>query len=166
MESRPYLVPQQLCICRLCDRRSKGGRYRQIRRKSRWETSTYQRWYLLPPYATGPFNVILGNDFAGRPEKDGQINGSSNPLTGLTKTAQKILAQQKNPACSTLFVGNLGFETKEEEIAALFGRLHPKLAKLSIKDATSQEEERLLGVRMGTFEDSGKCKGLVALFHR
>jgi len=83
-------------------------------------------------------------------------------LTGLTKTAKKILSQQKNPACPTLFIGNLGFETKEEEIAALFGRLHPKLAKRSVNPtAEDAEEERLLRVRMGTFEDSGKCKGSV-----
>lgn len=101
-----------------------------------------------------------GSDFTGRPEKDGGTSGSSNPLTGLTKTAKKILSQQKNPACATLFVGNLGFETKEDEIAALFGRLHPKLAKRSVKPvADDADQGRLLRVRMGTFEDSGKCKG-------
>lgn len=56
-------------------------------------------------------------------------------------------------------MGNLGFETKEVEIAALFGRLHPKLAKREVEPVIDAEEDRLLGVRMGTFEDSGKCKG-------
>jgi RNA recognition motif-containing protein len=73
--------------------------------------------------------------------------------------AKKILSQQKNPACATLFLGNLGFETKEEEIAALFGRLHPKLAKREIEPEVNAEMDHLLRVRMGTFEDSGKCKG-------
>jgi len=45
------------------------------------------------------------------------------------------------------------------EIAALFGRLHPKLAKREVEPAINAGEERLLRVRMGTFEDSGKCKG-------
>lgn len=95
-----------------------------------------------------------GSDFAGRPEKDRVSKASSAPLTGMTKTARKILSQQKNEACPTLFIGNLSFETKEEEIAALFGRVHPKLKKEG-----ESIEDRLLRVRMGTFEDSGKCKG-------
>ena len=106
-----------------------------------------------------PFYCFTGNDFAGRPEKDGSTSGTLNPLTGLTKTAKKILSQQKNQACATLFVGNLGFETKEVEIAALFGRPHPKSAKREVEPGISGEEDRLLRVRMGAFEDSGKCKG-------
>jgi RNA recognition motif-containing protein len=60
-------------------------------------------------------------------------------------------------------VGNLGFETKEVEIAALFGRRHPKLAKREVEPGINAEEDGLLRVRMGTFEDSGKCKGYVYL---
>ncbi|PVF96480.1 hypothetical protein CPB86DRAFT_816357 [Serendipita vermifera] len=102
-----------------------------------------------------------GNDFAGRPEKDGQQNPSAAPLTGLTKTARKILSQQKNDPCPTLFVGNLGFETTEEDIRCLFTRVQNKSATPNTDD--SPDKQRLTKIRMGTFEDSGKCKGFAFL---
>ncbi|KAG8788219.1 hypothetical protein FRC15_005389 [Serendipita sp. 397] len=98
------------------------------------------------------------SDFTGRPEKD-KVDTQLNPSLGLTKTAKKILSQQKNAPCATLFIGNLGFETKEEEIAYLFGRVHPKIQKKESSTAPPGDNDRLLRVRMGTFEDSGKCKG-------
>jgi hypothetical protein len=109
-----------------------------------------------------PYLVLTtwtGGDFSGRPEKDGGPNPSLNALTGLTKSARKILSQQKNPASQTLFLGNLSFETTEDEIAALFGRTHPKLKKDSHKTENENDAGPLVKVRMGTFEDSGKCKG-------
>lgn len=38
----------------------------------------------------------------------------------LNKTARKILDRQRNPAGPTLFIGNLGFETKMEDIREMF----------------------------------------------
>jgi hypothetical protein len=102
---------------------------------------------------------VAGSDFAGRPEKDGGLNASLSALTGLTKTARKILSQQKNPASQTLFLGNLSFETTEDEIAALFGRTQPKPKKDSPDTDIGNDASPLVKVRMGTFEDSGKCKG-------
>lgn len=104
-------------------------------------------------------DYLAGRDFAGRPEKDGGPNASLNALTGLTKSARKILSQQKNPASQTLFLGNLSFETTEDEIAALFGRTHPKQKKDSHNTNNENDAAPLVKVRMGTFEDSGKCKG-------
>lgn len=104
-------------------------------------------------------NILTGNDFTGRPEKDGDSRAALNPLTGLTKTARKILSQQKNAPCQTLFLGNLSFETTEDEIAALFGRTHPKQKALSQTENSEDDKKKSIKVRMGTFEDSGKCKG-------
>lgn len=104
--------------------------------------------------------LLAASDFAGRPDKDGAQNPATNPLTGLTKTARKILASQRNQPCQTLFCGNLSFETTEDEIAALFGRTHPKQKALRQGNSSVDPSSiPLLRVRMGTFEDSGKCKG-------
>jgi RNA recognition motif-containing protein len=82
------------------------------------------------------------------------------PLTGLTKTAKKILSIQKHPECASLFIGNLGFTATEDSLIDLFAR-HMKPTRDS-KDLLDKEKW-LHKVRMGTFEDSGKCKGLVDL---
>lgn len=146
--------------------------------------------------------------------------------TGLTKTAQKILRAQRNPAAPTLFVGNLSFNSDEEGLRELFeasakardawkkaekgekkkakkvekkkGKKGKKGKKAesgsdsdsdsdgsssssseeeaessdedSDEDESSEEEEGedekdtvrgagIRKIRMGTFEDSGKCKG-------
>ncbi|CDO71351.1 hypothetical protein BN946_scf184908.g109 [Trametes cinnabarina] len=95
-----------------------------------------------------------GDDFNGRPTAttttgaDGAEPGAPK-ATGLTKTAQKILRVQKQPAGPTLFFGNLGFETTEESIRELLDSHRPKTV----------DEKWIRKVRMGTFEDSGKCKG-------
>lgn len=117
----------------------------------------------------------LGSNFAGRPVKnpegaDGQINPSNlNPLSGLAKTAQKILNRQKQDSAPTLFLGNLGFETTEDSIRELF-EAHRNFGKRFVRKRAgkdSDDEENsvvdigIRKVRMGTFEDSGKCKGWV-----
>lgn len=51
-------------------------------------------------------------------------------------------AQQKNPPCPTLFLGNLPFTATAEMIQAQFESLG-----------------HIRKVRVATFEDSGKCKG-------
>ena len=102
-------------------------------------------------------NVAVGDDFNGRPAPtpaagaDGALPGFK--ITGHTKTAQKILAMQKQPPGPTLFLGNLGFETTEDSIREL-------LNSHRAKDA-SVDEKWIRKVRLGTFEDSGKCKGCV-----
>ncbi|KNZ76064.1 Nucleolar protein 13 [Termitomyces sp. J132] len=78
-----------------------------------------------------------GDDFAGRPVKEGADVAATNTHS---KTARKILQSQKQPPAPTLFLGNLGFETTDEDIR------HTK-------------DVWLRKVRMGTFEDSGLCKG-------
>lgn len=115
-----------------------------------------------------------GDDFSGRPTKTEaptENGADSNPLLH-TKTAQKILKAQKQPAAPTLFLGNLGFETKVEDIKQLFEAHRTKASKDKKKaaedggedagienEAISKEGTWIRKVRMGTFEDSGLCKG-------
>ncbi|KAI9001420.1 hypothetical protein BD414DRAFT_474575 [Trametes punicea] len=95
-----------------------------------------------------------GDDFNGRPTTTNTLStddaqGAAPKSAGLTKTAQKILKVQKQPPGPTLFFGNLGFETTESSIRELLDSHRPK----------SADEKWIRKVRMGTFEDSGKCKG-------
>ena len=103
---------------------------------------------------------LLGRDFTGRPGTEGQEPPQmlKAPLTGLTKTAKKILSTQKHPECTSLFIGNLGFVATEDSLINLFAR-HMKPTHDS--KVLLDKEKWLHKVRMGTFEDSGKCKGLV-----
>ena len=97
---------------------------------------------------------------------------------GLTKTAQKILAAQKQPPGPTLFFGNLGFEATEDSIRQLLEAHRKKPVETPTgddKDESAEDEEEdgdskvksrgkkedkwIRKVRLGTFEDSGKCKG-------
>ncbi|KAH9844167.1 uncharacterized protein C8Q71DRAFT_33064 [Rhodofomes roseus] len=120
-----------------------------------------------------------GDDFNGRPAATadaGDASGTPAPnLSGHTKTAQKILRAQKQPAGPTLFLGNLGFETTDQSIRQLFDSHRPKPAATTDhdadadadaedadahkKEADKKEKPWIRKVRMGTFEDSGKCKG-------
>ncbi|PIL37016.1 hypothetical protein GSI_00708 [Ganoderma sinense ZZ0214-1] len=99
-----------------------------------------------------------GDDFNGRPTPttvagaDGADTPAGSKATGHTKTAQKILSVQKQPPAPTLFLGNLGFETTEDSIREL-------LDSHRAKDATLADEKWIRKIRLGTFEDSGKCKG-------
>jgi len=103
------------------------------------------------------------------------------PKTGLTKISQKILAAQKQPPGPTLFFGNLGFEATEDSIRQLLEAHRKKPAetpaengsdessddeeedgesKVKLTGNVSQKEDKWIRkIRMGTFEDSGKCKG-------
>ncbi|KAJ7639274.1 hypothetical protein FB45DRAFT_1001197 [Roridomyces roridus] len=106
-----------------------------------------------------------GDDFAGRPAAPGAegADGADGPKkTTHSKSAQKILRVQKQPPAPTLFLGNLGFETTEAGIRELFDahRLKKKSKKEEGDDEEKKPEEQWIRkVRMGTFEDSGLCKG-------
>jgi len=124
-----------------------------------------------------------GGDFNGRPSTSSTapdsstnvdpVNGSV-PGTGTTKTARKILSAQKQPAGPTLFLGNLSFETTEQSIRDMFGRnSRPAKAKkrkgdsgdsgsddgMDDKATNPAKSAGIRKIRMGTFEDTGKCKG-------
>ncbi|KAF7321633.1 hypothetical protein MKEN_00684400 [Mycena kentingensis (nom. inval.)] len=112
-----------------------------------------------------------GDDFAGRPTistpGDAAVAAATATAgsTGLTKSAQRILRAQKQPPAPTLFLGNLPFETTEDTIRGLFDA-HRKLPKKGSKDGDGDDptpeakpEQWIRKVRMGTFEDSGLCKG-------
>lgn len=121
-------------------------------------------------------------------------SSSAAGTTGLSKFSQKVLKRQKQPPAPTLFMGNLGFEATADSIRAMIeahekvrddkAKARKKNAEkekgkkkndeMDIEDGKSEgegdndEEERkevsLVKVRVGTFEDSGKCKGYVSLW--
>ena len=103
-------------------------------------------------------------------------------MASTSKTAQRILAAQKQPPGPTLFFGNLGFEATEDSIRQLLEAHRKKPVKTTVgdggegsssggegrdgklkvtsKERESKKEDRWIRkIRMGTFEDSGKCKG-------
>ncbi|KAI0082493.1 hypothetical protein K474DRAFT_1585727 [Panus rudis PR-1116 ss-1] len=100
---------------------------------------------------------ILCDDFSGRPSTSKDDPAAGGKPTGTTKTAQKILAAQKQPAGPTLFIGNLGFEATEDTIRNMFDRSPVKPADGDVSEIKLSASIRK--IRMGTFEDSGKCKG-------
>jgi len=123
---------------------------------------------------------LSGNDFTGRPSKtsEGGEKGTTSESvkagttsSSLTKSAQKILRMQKQPPAPTLFLGNLGFDVTDGTIQELF-EAHANFGKSNTKgkgkDKDTNDSEEVVGagirkIRMGTFEDSGKCKGFVVL---
>ncbi|KAJ7044781.1 hypothetical protein C8F04DRAFT_596479 [Mycena alexandri] len=114
-----------------------------------------------------------GDDFTGRPAVPGAdpaAAGSTDAPKTHSKTAQKILRAQKQPPAPTLFLGNLGFETTDISIRELFDAHRPvKKAKIRTEDNAEgagaavakpeADDKWIRKVRMGTFEDSGLCKG-------
>lgn len=87
---------------------------------------------------------------------------------GQSKFAQKVLSAQKQPPAPTLFFGNLGFETSVESIRGLLEAHHRAKEKKSETVASSEsandkddgaKDPWIRKIRMGTFEDSGLCKG-------
>ncbi|ETW84032.1 hypothetical protein HETIRDRAFT_444047 [Heterobasidion irregulare TC 32-1] len=117
-----------------------------------------------------------GGDFTGRPAPAANArdaaNGGTVPLSGkgMSKTAQKILSAQKQPPAPTLFLGNLGFETTEASIRDLLTahrqlkpKKEPEVKDEEEKEGKKEKEEKedvwIRKIRMGTFEDSGLCKG-------
>ncbi|KAJ3500423.1 hypothetical protein NLJ89_g9803 [Agrocybe chaxingu] len=122
-----------------------------------------------------------GDSFEGRPAAIGEnvITDSAVAHKTHSKTAQKILRNQKQPAAPTLFIGNLPFETTVEAIRELL-EAHREVKtkgedkkkekeKSKFKDEEGEggeddgEEKPKDGwirkIRMGTFEDTGHCKG-------
>lgn len=126
---------------------------------------------------------ISGDDFNGRPapptnEETPGASNTSNTQVGQSKTAQKILASQKQPPIPCLFLGNLGFEATDQKIRDMIeGHAIALAQKKLLKKKPKEKDADLLGleeeddmqsaetdtgikkVRMGTFEDSGLCKG-------
>ncbi|VDB90101.1 unnamed protein product [Peniophora sp. CBMAI 1063] len=108
-----------------------------------------------------------GGDFTGRPAptvkpEDAEASAGSaaqSKTVGLTKTAQKILRNQKQPPAPTLFFGNLGFDVTDASLRELL-EAHSQKPKAKEEDAEEQKPEKWMRkIRLGTFEDSGKCKG-------
>ncbi|KAG9101988.1 hypothetical protein FS749_000553 [Ceratobasidium sp. UAMH 11750] len=118
-----------------------------------------------------------GDDFTGRPDAPKATNKPEQesaetstvpqqPSTTHSKTAQKILSSQKQPAAQTLFMGNLPFETKEDDIRQMIEGhgLPSELEEQAKQDSAAKNPggkplRWLKKIRMGTFEDSGMCKG-------
>lgn len=109
--------------------------------------------------------VSVGDDFVGRPAiPGGDAAVGDAPASSKThsKTAQKILRAQKQPPAPTLFLGNLGFETTEQSIRELLEahRVQKKPKDTAVEGEVKKEKDVWIRkVRMGTFEDSGLCKG-------
>ena len=85
-----------------------------------------------------------------------------------TKTAQKILSVQKQAPAPTLFLGNLPFQTTEDQIQQLLDAHKPR-GKTKGKESEDYGEDEpkeswIKKIRMGTFEDSGLCKGYPLYF--
>ena len=113
-----------------------------------------------------------GDNFDGRPVKP-ELSLDSLPTVGArgrghSKFAQKILSAQKQPPAPTLFFGNLGFETTVESIRGLLEAHRTKEKEKEKGEATVSSESAnndgandpwIRKIRMGTFEDSGLCKG-------
>jgi hypothetical protein len=90
---------------------------------------------------------------------------------GHSKFAQKILSAQKQPPAPTLFFGNLGFETTVESIRGLLEAHRTKekekekekseavTSSESVNNHDGANDPWIRKIRMGTFEDSGLCKG-------
>jgi len=100
---------------------------------------------------------------------------------GQTKFAQRILSAQQQPPAPTLFFGNLGFETTVDSIRGLLEAHKEKKKNANAAATTTTSESANDGgandvddddgddddpwirkIRMGTFEDSGLCKGSVS----
>ena len=116
-----------------------------------------------------------GTDFTGRPTVTFNLAATGTPVNsavGRSRTAQRILAAQKQPPGPTLFLGNLGFQATEDSIRNMFtahmSSHQQDRQKVDISNEGEDEGETnptndkkwLRKVRMGTFEDSGLCKGL------
>jgi hypothetical protein len=95
---------------------------------------------------------------------------------GQTKFAQRILSAQKQAPAPTLFFGNLGFETTADSIRGLLeAHKEKKATSGSANDgganddddddggANADDDPWIRKIRMGTFEDSGLCKGSVSV---
>lgn len=70
---------------------------------------------------------------------------------------------QKQPPGPTLFFGNLGFETTDKSIRALLDSHRPKPTSDGAAEGDAADKW-IRKIRMGTFEDTGKCKGYVLIY--
>ncbi|KAH9179650.1 hypothetical protein EDB89DRAFT_500448 [Lactarius sanguifluus] len=103
-----------------------------------------------------------GDDFEGRPPNTGD-----GAVTHQSPFARKILSMQKQPPAATVFFGNLGFNTTVDSIRGLLEahRAQPKNAPdpageaVGVVGVEAQQDPWIRKIRMGTFEDSGLCKG-------
>ncbi|KAH9965888.1 hypothetical protein BC827DRAFT_1125129 [Russula dissimulans] len=108
-----------------------------------------------------------GDSFEGRPPKPGTSpDGPSAPgKKGHSKFAQRILSAQKQLPAPTLFFGNLGFETTVDSIRGLLEAHRAKeknetaSSESAPNDGAGAKDSWIRKIRMGTFEDSGLCKG-------
>lgn len=108
----------------------------------------------------------IGEDYSGRPNQPAvetfvAVNGVKKSLS---KSAQKILRNQTRTPVPTLFFGNLSFDTTEASIRGLLEAHHEKekrRGKLREEGLKEGEGPWIRKIRLGTFEDSGKCKGYV-----
>ncbi|KAI0254734.1 hypothetical protein BJV78DRAFT_1273808 [Lactifluus subvellereus] len=115
-----------------------------------------------------------GDSFEGRPLKPGLLQHDDAEVQGKTqsKFARKILSAQKQPPAPTLFFGNLGFEATVDSIRGLLeAHRTKKMEKKEKSGAGTGASESAIDaeaplkdpwirkIRMGTFEDSGLCKG-------
>lgn len=113
---------------------------------------------------------LIGDDYTGRPASTGVDGDVGKPAGDASKThsksAQKILRVQKQPPAPTLFIGNLGFETTEGAIRELFEAHRDKRKTKEEPENDGKPKEKtkdvwIRKIRMGTFEDSGLCKGYI-----
>lgn len=105
----------------------------------------------------------LGDNFEGRPQITG-ISGDGAGGKALSSFARKTLSVQKQAPAPTLFFGNLGFNTTVDSIRGLLEahRTQPKNAAEPTGEDPGRElpqDPWIRKIRMGTFEDSGLCKG-------
>jgi RNA recognition motif-containing protein len=104
-----------------------------------------------------------GDNFEGRPQNAGIPGAGDGAVTqgkNLSSFARKILSVQKQPPAPTLFFGNLGFNTTVDSIRGLLEahRAQPGPAGEDVV-VDAPPDPWIRKIRMGTFEDSGLCKG-------
>ena len=126
-----------------------------------------------PDYSALNLTTPQGDSFEGRPLKPGMLqhDDAETQGKGQSKFARKILSAQKQPPAPTLFFGNLGFETTVDSIRGLLEAHRTKKKEKEKSSAGTGASESAIEVeapskdpwirkiRMGTFEDSGLCKG-------
>ncbi|THV08143.1 hypothetical protein K435DRAFT_707727 [Dendrothele bispora CBS 962.96] len=109
-----------------------------------------------------------GDSFEGRPKPAVPIEETSGDQKygtskSLSKTAQKILSQQKKPPAPTLFLGNLPFETTEDSLREMLDAHRRKTKEVNkdddLQEGVKEKEDWIRRIRLGTFEDTGVCKG-------
>ncbi|KZT29431.1 hypothetical protein NEOLEDRAFT_1215155 [Neolentinus lepideus HHB14362 ss-1] len=107
-----------------------------------------------------------GDDFTGRPTPatGPNIETSKDTTSAVSsgshsRMAQKILSSQKQPPGPTLFLGNLSFESTVQSIREMLEAHRRVDSKSADKDKEKEKEGWIRKIRLGTFEDSGSCKG-------